>query len=129
MLTLPDTETEKTDTDKLEQNPMGICVGVLSICSISTFTHSFHFLFTGGGVCLSACWDAAPPRTRHPPRDQTPQDQAPPPGPGPPTRHRACWEIRSTCGRYASYWNAILFIYVLIGLGVGRCKRTIKLAR
>ena len=41
-----------------------------------------------------------------------------PPGPGTPrTRHhppplgssRAYWEIRSTSGRYASYWNAILY--------------------
>ena len=23
-------------------------------------------------------------------------------------RHSACWEIRATSGRYASYWNAIL---------------------
>ena len=35
------------------------------------------------------------PRTRHPP------------GPGTPLRS-ACWEIRSTSGRYASYWNSIL---------------------
>ena len=33
-------------------------------------------------------WDQVPPRTRYTPR------------------HRACWEIRSTRGRYASYWNA-----------------------
>ena len=47
----------------------------------------------------------------------TPQDQVHPPRPGTPPRtkytitpqHRACWEIRSMCGRYASYWNAILF--------------------
>ena len=42
----------------------------------------------GGGVCLSACWDT------------TPRDQTSPPG------SRACWEIRSMCRRYASYWNA-----------------------
>ena len=35
--------------------------------------------------------DQATPRTRHPPGC------------------RACWEIRSTRGQYASYWNAILF--------------------
>ena len=44
------------------------------------------------------------PRSRPPP-EQTPRaDTPPPPPPG-----RACWEIRSTRGRYASYWNAILF--------------------
>ena len=81
--------------------------------------HSVH-----RGVCLSACWDTTP-QTRHSPRPGTTSpDQAPPPRPGtPPTRHippgagippgvdpprRACWEIRSTCGHYAS-WNAILF--------------------
>ena len=36
----------------------------------------------------------------HPPEQTTP-------GVDPPWR-RACWEIRSTRGRYASYWNAIL---------------------
>ena len=67
--------------------------------------HSVH----RGGVCLSACWDHVPPRTRHtppgtmhpprticppwdhappgtmhPPRTMHPQDQAHPPGPGTP---------------------------------------------
>ena len=43
----------------------------------------------------------------------------PPPRPAPPLptgpdtpQSRACWEIRSTNGRYASYWNAFLFYYV-----------------
>ena len=61
------------------------------------------------GVCLSACWDTKhpppgpdPPGTRHIPRPSTI------PGPGTPLRS-ACWEIRSTSGRYVSYWNAILF--------------------
>ena len=39
-----------------------------------------------------------------PPRDQTP----PPPGPDPPPWEADC-SIRSTSGRYASYWNAFLF--------------------
>ena len=43
-----------------------------------------------GGVCLSAYWDTPPPGADTP-------------------RCRACWEIRSTRGLYASYWNAILF--------------------
>ena len=39
---------------------------------------------------------STPPRTRYTPRDQVhPQ-------------RRACWQIRSMRGRYASYWNAIL---------------------
>ena len=57
------------------------------------------------------------PRTRY-----TPRDQVHPPGPGTPPRQvhppdqvhlppgsSACWEIRATSGRYASYWNAFLF--------------------
>ena len=47
-----------------------------------------------GGVCLSACWDTTPGA-------DTPMGADLP-------RSRACWEIRSTHGRYASYWNAIL---------------------
>ena len=46
-----------------------------------------------------------PPRTSHPPRTRHPPDQAPPP----PRSSRAYLEIRSTSGRYTSYWNAILY--------------------
>ena len=41
------------------------------------------------------------PGTRHIPRADTPQVQT--------SLRSACWEIRSTSGRYPSYWNAILF--------------------
>ena len=56
--------------------------------------------------------DQAPPWTRHPPRTRHPQTRHPlgpgtPPRPGTP-QCRACWEIRSVCGWYTSYWNAIL---------------------
>ena len=76
------------------------------IFSVACVKNSLH----GGGVCLSACWDT-------PPRDQAPPwDQAPPGADTPQTRHplhSACWEIRSTSGRYASYWNAILLVRFL----------------
>ena len=54
-----------------------------------------------------------PPPTvsRHPPWEQTPREQTAPPGADTPQR-RACWEIRSTRGRYAFYLNAILFFGV-----------------
>ena len=60
--------------------------------------------------------DPVHPQTRYTPQDQVhPPDQARPPGtrytplgPDTPPRCRACWEILSTRGRYASYWNAIL---------------------
>ena len=43
-----------------------------------------------------------PPQTRHPPPDQTPPRHGDPP-------QEADSGIRSTIGRYASYWNAFLF--------------------
>ena len=100
------------------------------------FTPVCHsFCSQGEGVCHSACWDTTP-RSRHPPEqtpsgphppgpppgDQTPPGPHPPlgphplgphpprttpPGPEPPPRE-ADSSIRSTSGRYASYWNAFL---------------------
>ena len=78
-----------------------------------------HSVHRGG---LPQCMLGYPPRIRHhhPPSDTTP-DQTPPgsdtpPGPGRPPRIRhhppppdqADSSIRSTSGRYASYWNAFL---------------------
>ena len=72
------------------------------------FLQACVILFTGG--CLPQCMlghppEHTPPQSRHPPRADTPSpsgaDTPPPPG-------RACWEIRSTRGRYTSYWNVIL---------------------
>ena len=80
-----------------------------------------------GGVCLSACWDTplgadTPPQSRH-----NPQSRHPPRADTPPHRSRhppgtkytpsgtkytpreADSSIRSTSGRYTSYWNAFLF--------------------
>ena len=49
-----------------------------------------------------------PPRSRPPGADTPPpREQTPPRSRHAPPRS-ACWEIRSTSGRYASYWNAIL---------------------
>ena len=42
------------------------------------------------------------PKSRHPPEQTPPEQTAPPPS-------SACWEIRATSGRYASYWNEIFF--------------------
>ena len=50
-----------------------------------------------------------PPRTRQAP----PLDQADPPGPGRQPPREADSSIRSTSGRYASYWNAFLFWHIL----------------
>ena len=51
--------------------------------------------------CLRGGLRQTPPRTRHPPR---------PLGADPSDQRSACWEIRATSGRYASYWNAILYL-------------------
>ena len=73
--------------------------------------------------CRHTPWEQTPPQSRHPleadtphphppsrhPLEQTPPQEQTPPGTDTP-RHRACWEIRSTRGRYASYWNAILLL-------------------
>ena len=62
------------------------------VCGKVIFLHLFVILFTGEGVCLSACWDTTPPspgsrppsgpgipsRSRCPPQEQTSRDQAHP---------------------------------------------------
>ena len=67
------------------------------------FTPVCHSVHRGG----SSSVHAGIPHT--PPEQATPWDQAPPRNQAPPGS-RACWEIQSTSGRYASYWNAILFV-------------------
>ena len=61
--------------------------------------------------------DTPPPReqTHHPPgsRHTTPPGADTPPPREQTPRSRAFYEIRSTRGRYASYWNAFLFSFVL----------------
>ena len=51
---------------------IGIFTGRNEVVAKVIFLHMFVILFTGGGVCLSTCWDtnppgADPPRSRHPP--------------------------------------------------------------
>ena len=53
-----------------------------------------------------------PPLEQTPPGPGTPRHQAPPKAETPSNRS-ACWEIRVTRGLYASYWNAILFSYIM----------------
>ena len=64
--------------------------------------------------------DGEPPRMENPPGWRTPPDGEPPRmenPPGwrtPPPPREADSSIRSTSGRYASYWNAFLFILLSI---------------
>ena len=53
------------------------------------------------------------PGSRHPPEADTPPEAGNPPEAGTPLRS-ACWEMRSTGGRCASYWNAILLLLLLV---------------
>ena len=72
------------------------------------FSQASVILFTGGSASVHA-WIPPPPPG---PGTPSPWDQAPPPpSRHPPRSSRAYWEIRSTSGRYASYWNANLFIH------------------
>ena len=63
------------------------------------FTPVCHSVHGGGGLSASVRAGILP----------TPPDHAPAPPETMHPRRTACWEIRSTRGRYASYWNAILF--------------------
>ena len=69
----------------------------------------------------TAALGADTPQSRHTPPEQTPLEHPPgadtspgadtPPGSRPPPPREADSSIRSTSGRYASYWNALLFIF------------------
>ena len=68
----------------------------------------------GGGVCLTACWDTSPgadTTQKQTPREQTPLWEQTLPWSRHPQRS-ACWEIRTTIGRYAFYWNAVLLVII-----------------
>ena len=83
-------------------------------CGQGNISHPSVILFTGG-VCFSACWDTTPPEQTPRPQEQTPPPprKQTPPGADtttPPSPREADSSIRSTSGRYASYWNAFLFI-------------------
>ena len=89
------------------------------------FLQACVILFTGVGEYLGRY--PPPPDQVHPSGPGTPPWRVPPPDqvpPGPgtppgrytplagthPPRGSACWEIRATSERYASYWNAFLLI-------------------
>ena len=61
-----------------------------------------------GGGCLPQCMLGYTPRSR-PPQEQTPRTRHTPPGADTPPAG-ADSAIPSTSGRYASYWNAFLYL-------------------
>ena len=80
------------------------------------FTPVCHSVHRGGSAPLPGRtplpWRTPPARENPPPcQGELPlpaRETPPPPGPDPPPREADC-SIRSTSGRYASYWNAFLF--------------------
>ena len=81
------------------------------------------YIFTGvchsvnGGVSApGGVWQTPPkqkpPRPDIPQEHNTPRPDTPPRPDTTPPQNRACCKIRSMRGRYASYWNAILFVNV-----------------
>ena len=87
--------------------------GKRSLRRLYFYTCLSVILFTGGGSAsvhvgtADSLWEHTPPGSRLPPGSRPPLG-ADPPGYYHPL-HSACWEIRPTSGRYASYWNAYLF--------------------
>ena len=96
-----------------------------SLRRLCSYTCLSVILFTGkgsasvhAGIADSSLLGADPPweqtrRSRPPPGEQTYSGGRYPPRSRHPTGrrpnlHSACWEIRATSGRYASYWNAYL---------------------
>ena len=85
------------------------------------FTCVCDSVHRGLSHCMLGYTDPHGTRGRHSPPPQPPRADTSP-GPGNPDPS-ACWKIRATSGRYASYWNAILFcLYALILLG-GKIRR------
>ena len=104
------------------QSRHAIFTGRNEVVAKVIFLHLSVISSQGGSASVHA--GIPPPRTRHPPRADTPRDQAPPLGADPPQsrppRADTLWDqahpppreadsgIRSMSGRYASYWNAFL---------------------
>ena len=72
------------------------------------FSQASVILFTGASASVHAGM---------PPGKETPHKETP--------LHTACWVIRSTSGRYASYWNAILCQIVVSHIFENKNKRSV----
>ena len=103
------------------------------------FLQACVILFTGRGLaqCMLGYHPPPPHQEQATPPGAEPLEQAPPLGADPPGADppelapprsrpphcRACWEIRSTHGRYAFYWNGILFCVKLTRITLSKsCK-------
>ena len=120
VLTLPDTDTDNNaDTDKMGLQPNCICVSVGVSVGVGQCEPLHTILYNPflpaatklgqGNIFRSVCQEFCPlggclPQCM---LGYTPLLGSRPPGSRPP-READC-SIRSTSGRYASYWNAFLF--------------------
>ena len=79
------------------------------------FLQASVILSTGGGVASVHAGMPAPPTRQTPPGPgrHTPWTRQTPPRPGRHPPREADASIRSMSGRYASYWNAFLFLDIL----------------
>ena len=79
------------------------------------FSQASVILLTGGGLpqCMLGYHPPPPPPPPHPP-SRHPREQTPPRAGADTNQSRACWEIWSMRGRYASYWNAILLMILFL---------------
>ena len=77
--------------------------------SVACVKNSVH---RGGGKYLDMYpHEQVPPWQVHPSGRYTPSPEQVHPSAGTPPGSSACWEIRATSGRYASYSNAFLFTH------------------
>ena len=129
-----------TESFKFEFSPNAISISISKFCRIFFITARKRSLGQGNifiGVCQEFCSRGGYLGRYTPRARDTPLDQVHPPGPGTPrtsyppwTKYppdqvhlpweqtpppgREYWEIQSTHGRYASYWNAILLKNIFI---------------
>ena len=100
-----------------------IITGRKEVVAKVMFLHVSVILFTGGGLQAGRTPPTGrnppgrenPPRPGRPPRtrENPPPGRENPPGPGRPPRE-ADSRIRSTSGRYTSYWNAFLLVFLCV---------------
>ena len=83
-----------------------------SLRRLCFYTCLLVILLTGEGVSAPVHAGIHPPDPRPGPETDDP------PGADRPPLYSACWEIRATSGRYASYWNAFLLSVISVFLEI-----------
>ena len=108
---------------------------IFFIAKVMVYTFLSVVLFTGG---RGSSWAGTPPGQVHspagtppgqvhPPRQVPIQNQVHTPAGTSPQRG-ACWEIRATSGRYASYWNAFLLFSLELNFKIVKFTQHFKIS-